>query len=57
MEYVTSFKTIKDMGYMINEDRKGLKIFIPNFYNLVNIKVSDKVYDVKLYFLLTMVNL
>ena len=27
-EYVTSFKTIKDMGYMLNKDSKGIKIFI-----------------------------
>ena len=30
-EYVTAFKTIKDMGYMLNKDSKGIKIFIPNF--------------------------
>ena len=30
-EYVTAFKTIKDMGYMLNKDSKGIKIFIPNY--------------------------
>lgn len=52
-EYVTSFKTIKDMGYMLNKDSKGIKIFIPNFYNLVKIKVRDNTYDIKPYFSLT----
>ena len=51
--YVTSFKTIKDMGYMLNKDSKGIKIFIPNFYNLVKIKIDDGKYEFKPYFLLS----
>lgn len=51
-EYVTSFKTIKDMGYMLNKDSKGIKIFIPNFYNIVKIKLDDNKYEFKPYFLL-----
>ena len=51
-EYVTSFKTIKDMGYMLNKDSKGIKIFIPNFYNIVKIKIEDEKYVCKPYFLL-----
>lgn len=51
-EYVTSFKTIKDMGYMVNKDSKGIKIFIPNFYNIVKIKVDDNTYQYKPLFLL-----
>jgi len=51
--YVTSFKTIKDMGYMLNKDSKGIKIFIPNFYNLVKIKIDDEKYECKPYFLLS----
>lgn len=41
-EYVSSFKTIKDMGYHLNSESKGIKIFIPNFMTLVKIKVDDK---------------
>lgn len=52
-EYVTSFKTIKDMGYMLNKDSKGIKIFIPNFYNIVKIKLDNDKYEFKPYFLLT----
>ena len=52
-EYVTSFKTIKDMGYMLNKDSKGIKIFIPNFYNVVKIKLDNEKYEFKPYFLLT----
>ncbi len=51
--YVTSFKTIKDMGYMLNKDSKGIKIIIPNFYNLAKVKVNDSTYDIKPYFILT----
>ena len=52
-EYVTSFKTIKDMGYHLNKDSKGIKVFIPNFYTLVKIKTDDTNFDVKPLFLLT----
>lgn len=52
-DYVTSFKTIKDMGYMLNKDSKGIKIFIPNFYNLAKVKINDSTYDIKPYFILT----
>ena len=52
-EYVTSFKTIKDMGYVLNKDSKGIKIFIPNFYNVVKIKLDNEKYEFKPYFLLT----
>lgn len=51
--YVTSFKTIRDMGYMLNKDSKGIKIIIPNFYNLAKVKVNDSTYDIKPYFILT----
>lgn len=51
--YVTSFKTIKDMGYMLNKDSKGIKIILPNFYNLAKVKVNDSTYDIKPYFILT----
>lgn len=52
-EYVTSFKTIKGMGYHLNKDCKGIKVFIPNFYTLVKIKIDDTNFDVKPLFLLT----
>lgn len=52
-EYVTSFKTIKDMGYHLNKDSKGIKVFIPNFYTLVKIKNGDNNFEVKPLFLLT----
>lgn len=52
-EYVTSFKTIKDMGYKLNEGSKGIKILIPNFYNIVKIKQDDGKYAFKPYFLLS----
>lgn len=51
--YVTSFKTIGDMGYKLNKGSKGIKIFIPNFYNLAKIKVGDEKYECKPYFLLS----
>lgn len=51
-KYVTSFKTIKNMGYMLNKDSKGIKIFIPNFYNIVKIKLDNDKYEYKPYFLL-----
>ena len=52
-DYVASFKTIKDMGYMLNKDSKGIKIFIPNFYNIVKIKLDNEKYEFKPYFSLT----
>lgn len=52
-EYVTSFKTIKDMGYHLNKDSKGIKVFIPNFYTLVKIKINDMKFEVKPLFLLS----
>lgn len=51
-EYVTSFKTIKDMGYNLNANSKGIKVFIPNFMTLVKIK-KDDTYDIKPLFMLT----
>ena len=52
-EYVTSFKTIKDMGYSLNSESKGIKVFIPNFMTLVKIKKDDSTYEVKPLFTLT----
>ena len=52
-EYVTSFKTIKDMGYSLNAESKGIKVFIPNFMTLVKIKKDDNTYDIKPLFTLT----
>jgi len=52
-EYVTSFKTIKNMGYKVNNGAKGIKIFIPNFYNIVKLKVDNDKYEYKPYFLLS----
>lgn len=52
-EYVTSFKTIKDMGYKLNEGSKGIKILIPNFYNVVKIKLDNGEYGFKPYFSLS----
>ena len=51
-EYVTSFKTIKDMGYHLNENSKGkgIKIVIPRFYTIVKIKIDDGKYEFKPYF-------
>ncbi len=52
-EYVSSFKTFSKMGYKINKGTKGIKIFIPNFYNLVKIKVDDSKFEIKPYYMLT----
>jgi len=41
------------MGYMLNKDSKGIKIFIPNFYNIVKIKLDNEKYEFKPYFSLT----
>lgn len=51
-EYVSSFKTFSKMGYKINKGAKGIKIFIPNFYNLAKIKIDDTKYEIKPYYLL-----
>lgn len=52
-EYVSSFKTFSKMGYKINKGTKGIKIFIPNFYNLVKIKVEESKFEIKPYYMLT----
>lgn len=52
-EYVTSFKNYSDMGYKINKGAKGIKIFIPNFYNMVKIKSDDDSFITKPYYTLT----
>lgn len=52
-EYVTSFKTIKDMGYTVNKDAKGIKVFIPNFMTLVKVKTGNNDYDIKPLYTLT----
>lgn len=52
-EYVTSFKNYSDMGYKINKGAKGIKIFIPNFYNMVKIKGDDGSFITKPYYTLT----
>lgn len=51
-EYVSSFKTFSKLGYKINKGAKGIKVFIPNFYNLVKIKLDNDKYDIKPYFTL-----
>lgn len=48
-EYVMSFKTIKDMGYKLNKDSKGIKIFIPKFVNLIKVNVTEYQIDIKPY--------
>ena len=52
-KYVTSFKNYSDMGYKINKGAKGIKIFIPNFYNLLKIKVNGDSFITKPYYTLT----
>ena len=51
--YVASLRSFNQMGYRINAESKGLKIFIPNFYNLVKIKRSDNQVDIVPYFSLS----
>lgn len=48
-KYVSSFKNYSDMGYKINKGAKGIKIFIPNFYNMVKIKSDDNHFITKPY--------
>jgi len=52
-EYVSSFRTYSSMGYTINKGAKGIKIFIPNFVNLIKIDNDNKTTEVKPYYLLT----
>ncbi len=51
--YVSSFRTFTKLGYKINKGAKGIKIFIPNFYNIVKIKQEDGSFIFKPFFLLT----
>jgi len=51
-EFVTSFKTIRDMGYQLNKGSLGIKVFIPNFITLVTIKVDEQNYEIKPLYLL-----
>ena len=41
------------MGYKLNEGSKGIKILIPNFYNVVKIKLDNGDYGFKPYFSLS----
>lgn len=53
-EYVASYKDYSKMGYYPNKDT-GIKVFIPNFINLVKIKINDNLnnqYEIKPYYLL-----
>lgn len=52
-DYVASFRTIKKLGYHLNKDSKGIKVFIPNFMTYVKIKKGENVYDIKPLFTLT----
>lgn len=51
--YVASLRTFNKMGYKVNSGEKGLKILIPNFYNIVKIKQEDGSYQYKPQFALT----
>lgn len=51
--YVTSFKNYSKMGYKVNKGAKGIKIFIPNLYNIVKISIDDKSFTTKPFFSLT----
>lgn len=52
-EYVSSFKTFSKLGYKVNKGAEGIKVFIPNFYSLVKIRVDNDKYDIKPYYSLT----
>lgn len=52
-EYVSSFKKYSELGYTINKGAKGIKIFIPNFLNLVKIQIDEKSFITKPYYMLT----
>ena len=50
--YVSAFRTFTKLGYKINKGAKGIKIFIPNFYNIAKIKQEDGSFIYKPFFLL-----
>ncbi len=53
-EYVASKKTYNEMGYSLTKDDKdGIKIFIPQFYNIAKITADDGTITYKPYFALT----
>ena len=53
-EYVASKKTYNDMGYSVNKpDKDGIKIFIPQFYNIAKLTDDDGTISYKPYFALT----
>lgn len=52
INYVSSFKKIRDMGYKVNKDAKGIKVFIPNFLTFVKEQVTEYQIDIKPLFML-----
>ncbi len=52
-KYVSAFRTFTKMGYKVNKGAKGIKIFIPNFYNIAKIKSEDGSISFKPFFLLS----
>ena len=52
-KYVSAFRTFTKMGYKVNKGAKGIKIFIPNFYNIAKIKKEDGSFEFKPFFLLS----
>lgn len=53
-KYVASRKTYRDMGYTVNKtDIDGIKIFIPQFYNIVKITDEENKISYKPYFALS----
>ena len=47
--YITSFEKFKELGYQINKGAKAIKIFVPNFYSLVKVKMDDGSEEIKPY--------
>ena len=52
-KYVSAFRTFTKMGYKVNKGAKGIKIFIPNFYNIAKIKNEDGTFTFSPFFLLS----
>ena len=51
--YVAPLKTFNKMGYKINSGEKGIKVVVPNFYTIVEIKTDDDQYILKPLFALS----
>lgn len=41
-KYICAMRTFNQMGYSINKGEEGIKILIPNFYNIVKIKLDGE---------------